>query len=91
MGNFAEIGPILGSTSCKYKFPLTYPDTVSVGAKIVGIEDDCFAVKYVVVSRRHNRVAAEGVGVVVMYNYHVSKKTAIPEGIRWRISELEKI
>lgn len=85
------IGPILGSTGCKYKFPLTYPDTVSVGAKIVGIEEDRFSMKYVVVSRRHNRIAAEGDGVVVMYNYHEGKKTAIPEEIRNRIAELEKI
>ena len=85
------IGPILGSTSCKYKFPLAYPDTVSVGAKIVGIEDDCFAMKYVVMSHRKYRLAAESFGVVVMYNYHVRKKTAIPESIRRRISELEKI
>ena len=53
------IGPILGSTSCKYKFPLTYPDTVSVGAKIVSVEKDRFSMKDVVVSRRHNRIAAD--------------------------------
>jgi acyl-CoA thioester hydrolase len=47
--------------------------------------------KYVVVSRRHNRIAAEGDGVVVMYNYHERKKTAIPQEIRNRIAELEKI
>lgn len=84
------IGPILGSTSCKYKFPLTYPDIVSVGAKITGIEDDRFSMKYVVKSHRHNRIAAEGDGVVVMYNYIEGKKTAIPEEIRRRIAKLEK-
>jgi len=29
--------------------------------------------------------------VVVIYDYHEGKKTAIPEGIRRRIAELEKI
>jgi acyl-CoA thioester hydrolase len=85
------IGPVLGSTSCKYKFPLTYPDTVSVGAKITGMKEDRFSMKYVVVSRRHNRIAAEGDGVVVMYNYHERKKTALLDEIRKRIAELEKI
>ena len=47
--------------------------------------------KYVVVSHRHNRIASEGDGVVVIYNYHEGKKTAIPEEIRDRIAELEKI
>lgn len=84
------IGPILGSISCKYKLPLTYPDTVSVGAKITGVEEDRISMKYVVVSRRHNRIAAEGDSVVVMYNYHEGKKTAIPEEIKKRIAELEK-
>ena len=84
------IGPILGSTSCKYKLPLTYPDTVSVGARIIDVLEDRFSMKYVVVSHRHNRIAAEGDGVVVMYNYHEGKKTAVPGELRKRISELEK-
>lgn len=84
------IGPILGSTSCKYKVPLTYPDNVSVGAKIVDVLEDRFSMKYAVVSHNHQRIAAEGDGVVVMYNYHEGKKTAIPEEIRKRIAELEK-
>jgi len=85
------IGPILGSTSCKYKLPITYPDTVSVGARIIDVLEDRFSMKYVVVSHRHNRIAAEGDGVVVMYNYHEGKKAAIPEEIRRRIAELEKV
>jgi acyl-CoA thioester hydrolase len=61
------IGPILGSTSCKYRLPLTYPDTVSVGAKITDIGADLFTMQYAVVSRKHQKIAAEGDGVVVMY------------------------
>jgi acyl-CoA thioester hydrolase len=60
------IGPILGATSCRYKLPLTYPDTVSIGAKTVEVEEDRFTMKYVIVSRRHQKIAAEGDGVVVM-------------------------
>jgi acyl-CoA thioester hydrolase len=85
------IGPILGSTSCKYIFPLTYPDTVSVGGKITSMKEDRFSMKYMVVSRRHNMIAADGDGVVVMYNYHERKKTVIPDEIRRRIAAPEKI
>jgi acyl-CoA thioester hydrolase len=85
------IGPILGSISCRYKLPLTYPDTVSVGAKITGIEEDRFTMKHVVVSRRHRMIAAEGDGVIVMYNYREGKKTAMPDEIRKRILDMEKI
>ena len=84
------IGPILGSTSCKYRLPLTYPDTVSVGTKIIDIAEDRFTMKYVVVSHKHQKIAAEGDGVVVMYDYREGKKTAIPEEIRKRILAMEK-
>jgi acyl-CoA thioester hydrolase len=84
------IGPILGSTSCKYKLPLTYPDTVSVGAKVTEMEEDRFAMNYVVVSHRHQKIAAEGDGVIVMYDYREGKKTAMPREIRQRIEALEK-
>jgi acyl-CoA thioester hydrolase len=84
------IGPILGSTSCSYKLPLTYPDTVSVGTKVTGIEEDRFRMKYVVVSHRHQRIAAEGEGLVVMYNYREGRKVAIPDEIKKLIAAMEK-
>lgn len=85
------IGPILGSASCRYRLPLTYPDTVSVGAKITEIAEDRFTMKYVIVSHKHQKIAAEGEGVIVMYDYREGKKTAIPEEIRKRILALEKM
>ncbi len=84
------IGPILASIQCRYKLPLTYPDTVSVGAKIIAVEEDRLTMKHLVVSSRHQKVAAEGEGVIVMYNYREGKKTAIPDEIRQRIRAVEK-
>jgi acyl-CoA thioester hydrolase len=79
------IGTMLGSTSCRYKLPLTYPDMISLGAKITGMEEDRFTMKYIVVSHKHQRIAAEGDGVIVMYNYTEGKKTAIPEEVRKKV------
>lgn len=84
------IGPILGSICCRFKLPLTFPDTVSAAAKILDVEEDRFTMRHVVVSRRHRAIAAEGEGVIVMYNYREGKKTAMPQEIRQRIFELEK-
>ena len=83
------IGPILASTQCKFKIPLAYPDTLSVGTKISHIEEDRFVMKYVVVSHRLQRVAAEGEGTIVSYNYRDQAKTPIPPEIRQRISAIE--
>jgi acyl-CoA thioester hydrolase len=84
------IGSILGSTSCRYKFPLTCPDTVSVGAKTVHLAEDRFTMQYVVVSHRHDKITAEGDGVIVIYDYRENKKTAMTDEMRRRLTALEK-
>jgi acyl-CoA thioester hydrolase len=84
------IGPILGSICCRFKLPLTYPDTLSVGAKMVSIEEDRFTMMHVVMSHRHQLIAAEGEGVIVMYDYRKGGKITMPDEIRKRILELEK-
>ena len=47
------IGPILGSTSCHYRIPLTYPDTVFAGAKITELHEKRFTMEYLLVSEKH--------------------------------------
>lgn len=84
------VGPILASTQCKFRVPLTYPDKVSVGARISEIEDDRFVMKYVVVSHGHAKVAAEGEGLIVSYDYRELRKASLPEEIKGRIRILEK-
>ncbi|HSE32410.1 MAG TPA: thioesterase family protein [Pyrinomonadaceae bacterium] len=83
------VGPILASTSCRFKLPLRYPDTVSIGTRVSTIEDDRFTMEYFVVSHKHERVAADGTGLIVCYNYKENKKTSIPEELKRRIEELE--
>ena len=83
------IGPILAETRCRYKLPLTYPDTVLVGARITELATDRFLMHYRVVSRRHGKVAAEGDGRIVHYDYNTKTKAALPEVIVSRIRELE--
>ena len=85
------IGPILASTECRFKLPLQYPDTVIVGTKILSMEEDRFVMGYEVFSTKHKRIAADGEGVIVTYDYHNNKKVNIPDTLRAKILELEKI
>ena len=90
--NFMEetgIGPILASTQCKFRIPLAYPDTVSVGARITRIEEDRFLMEYAVISHQQRKVAAEGDGMIVSYNYHDKEKAPLPEKLKARIEALE--
>ena len=84
------IGPILASTACKFRLPLVYPDTVSVGTRISGVESDRFVMHYVVVSHGHAKVAAEGEGLIVSYDYRALKKAPLPYEIKRRIEVLEQ-
>ncbi|HEX6649672.1 MAG TPA: thioesterase family protein [Pyrinomonadaceae bacterium] len=84
-----SVGPILAATNCRFKIPLTYPDTVSIGTRVPEIADDRFTMEYYVVSHKHQKVAAEGTGLIVCFDYKQNKKTAIPPELKHRIEQLE--
>ena len=44
------IGPILATTSAKFRKPLTYPDTIRIGARAVAIGADRFTLEHLIVS-----------------------------------------
>ena len=83
------LGPILGSTSCRYRIPLSYPDTVFVGAKITEMLEKRFTMEYLLVSEQYTEPVAEGAGVVVCYDYKKNQSIRIPEVIRISIEKLE--
>ena len=88
--NKTGIGPILASTQCRFKMPLTYPDVVTVGAKVDTIAKDRFTMKYAVISNKFKKVAALGEGLLVTFDYQNNKKALIPDEIRDKIIDLEK-
>ena len=83
------VGPILASTNCRFRIPLTYPDNVSIGTRVSTIEEDRFTMEYVVVSHKHQKVAADGSGLIVCFDYKKNKKVPVPAEIRTRIEQLE--
>ena len=82
------VGPILASTSCRYKRPVIYPDTVRIGASIQDLQSDRFTMNYRVVSLQHAAVAAEGAGLIVMFDYGAGQKAPVPASIRAAIEAL---
>lgn len=86
----AGVGPILASTHARFRRPLTYPDTVRVGARTVELGEDRFTMEYRLVSDKLGEVAAEGGGVLVSYHYGSGRKAPLPEGVRRAILDLEE-
>ena len=88
-GRVSGVGPILHSTQARFRAPVRWPDTVSVGARVSAVEADRFTMLYEVRSERLERVAAEGSGIVVCYDYTRGVKATLPEEIRARMAGLE--
>ncbi len=84
-----DLGPILAATEARFRKPLTYPDTVTVGVRVPSLEADRFTMEYRLVSQRLQAVAAEGRGTIVTYDYRQAQKVPIPDLLRQRIAELE--
>jgi acyl-CoA thioester hydrolase len=84
------VGPILHSTRARFRAPLEWPDEVEVSTRVTGVEADRFTMLYEVRSRRLDRLACEGSGLVVAYDYRAGAKAALPAAIRDRIAALER-
>jgi acyl-CoA thioester hydrolase len=83
------VSPILASTQCRFRRPLSYPDTIRIGARTVAVDTDRFTIDYRIVSEQLGTMVADGQAVVVTYDHGAGKKVAIPDELRRRIAELE--
>ncbi|MEE8524041.1 MAG: thioesterase family protein [Thermoanaerobaculia bacterium] len=83
------VGPILASTRCRFRMPLAYPDRVSAGARVSELGEDRFEMSYAVASHQTAKIAAEGDGLIVSFDYHHNRKAPLPAAIRRRIEALE--
>jgi acyl-CoA thioester hydrolase len=82
-------GPILASISCDYRFPLTFPDTVYVGARVTAIGNSSLKMAHAIVSANHQKIAAEVDSTIVLFDYPNNRTARIPEHVRDAIKALE--
>src|SRR5438132_11153085 len=50
------VSPILAATQARFRKPLTYPDTIHVGARVVAVAEDRFTLDHLIVSLQHGVV-----------------------------------
>ena len=82
------VGPILAHTSCQFRVPLDYPDTIRAMACIKSMGRTSFVMEYAVESERMG-LAAIGEGVVVMIDYRTGNKVPIPAELRKHVEQIE--
>jgi len=83
------VGPILHSTRARFRAPLEWPDEIEVATRAQEIGADRFTMRYEVRSRRLDRIAAEGEGLIVAYDYRARAKAPLPEAVRAALAALE--
>ncbi|KAI1327949.1 thioesterase-like superfamily-domain-containing protein [Xylariaceae sp. FL0255] len=84
------VGLIMKSITADYKFPMKYPDTISVYHKLLHrspeADDTSLVLSCMIISHRHRRVAARTTEDIEIYNYREARRTALPE---FALSELQ--
>jgi acyl-CoA thioester hydrolase len=86
----SHIGPILAWADCRFRRPLSYPDTVSIGMKIIDTGDDWFMMEGVIVSHNLKDIAARGQQRLVSYDYEKLQKVPLPELLKRKIEAFER-
>ena len=81
----SQIGPVLGHTECHYKRPVTYPDTLLIGSRVIDLQDDRFTMEYKIVSKKQAKVTTNGRATCVMFDFKMNTKAPIPDEIKQAI------
>ena len=77
------IGVIVAATMCRYRRPVTFPDTVLIGQAVLPITmPDRFTLKYAAYSVAQREVVALSEQLTVTYDYTHHRKANIPEELR---------
>lgn len=83
------VGPILASTECQYRRPVTYPDTLKIGARISEIQPFGFVQQYAIYSTAQDAIATQGSGRIVLLDYRTQKKVEPDEALVSTLKQLE--
>ncbi len=84
-----RIGPILAKTSCTFVRPVAYPDTVIAEASCTAVGGKSFTMAYRVRSEALGKVAAEGDGVIVMFDYANDRAVPVDDTLRAGLESLK--
>jgi acyl-CoA thioester hydrolase len=84
-----QVAPILAETSCRFKLPINFPDTVIVGANVSEIHSHGFLMEYGIYSKSLQRITSVGLGRIVMLDYSTHQKVEVNEDLIAIIESLE--
>ena len=84
-----NVAPILAETSCRFKYPLNFPDTILVGSSIIENHSHGFLMEYGVYSKQLEKITSVGTGRIVLLNYATHEKVKVNDELLNKIAHLE--
>jgi acyl-CoA thioester hydrolase len=85
-----NIAGVVARTECSYFVPLTYPDTITAGARVTSLSEDFLTMEYFIKSDIHGLVAI-GEAEIVFYSFKIKSKIDIPANILSKIRKFENL
>ena len=89
MFDLREVGPVLKETSCQYRRPVTFPDTLLVGAQVTSISKYEFEMTYKIVSKTNGHLTTQGKATIVLFDFKTMKKMEVPEALIDRMKAID--
>ncbi|MCL1142719.1 acyl-CoA thioesterase [Shewanella gaetbuli] len=71
------VGPVVSETNARYKRPVTFPDTLTIGVSISDIKSDRFTMHYTAYSQQQQAITTLGWANIVMFNFKTGKKAEL--------------
>jgi acyl-CoA thioester hydrolase len=87
----ASLTIVVRDQGCRYKAPLKFPDTISVGISAVSIEPDRLTFKYDIISQHSELITATGTSTMVVINSSTGRKSNMPDDVAEEIGRLESL
>lgn len=86
-----KAGWILADITCTFYHQLQYPDTIEVATRINALGNSSAHLNAAIFRRHEDQPALVSKGVFVWFDYEKQKSLKIPESVRRKIAEVEKI
>ena len=77
-----KTGLALAETSCRFKVPVVYPDTLLIGTAVSKIDDNQFHVKHAMFSEKMGIVAAEARARMVHFDFEKGQRLAFEDDLK---------
>lgn len=83
------IGPILADSYCRYRRPVTFPDTLYIGCRIAELHEFGFTMEYQAFSEQQQAITTIGHGRIIMLNYVTGEKSSLSKKLLKKFKDLQ--